>query len=115
MLGGRAMRDAGFGNARACAPGEGGRTPKRAEESWFAWRRPVACDRPRQSPEQPNNASSRSARPGARPRFILLDEPAGGLTPAEIEHLGAVIRSCASRAVSFWLSTTPISAGTQIA
>jgi ABC-type branched-subunit amino acid transport system ATPase component len=27
-----------------------------------------------------------------RPRFILLDEPAGGLTPAEIEHLGAVIR-----------------------
>jgi len=27
-----------------------------------------------------------------RPRFIMLDEPAGGLTPAEIEHLGAVIR-----------------------
>ena len=27
-----------------------------------------------------------------RPRFILLDEPAGGLTAAEIEHLGAVIR-----------------------
>jgi ABC-type branched-subunit amino acid transport system ATPase component len=27
-----------------------------------------------------------------RPRFILLDEPAGGLTSAEIEHLGAVIR-----------------------
>jgi ABC-type branched-subunit amino acid transport system ATPase component len=27
-----------------------------------------------------------------RPRFILLDEPAGGLTPAEIEQLGAVIR-----------------------
>ena len=27
-----------------------------------------------------------------RPRFMLLDEPAGGLTPAEIEHLGAVIR-----------------------
>ena len=27
-----------------------------------------------------------------RPRFILLDEPAGGLTPAEIEHLGAVIQ-----------------------
>jgi len=27
-----------------------------------------------------------------RPRFILLDEPAGGLTPAEIEHLGAVIK-----------------------
>jgi ABC-type branched-subunit amino acid transport system ATPase component len=27
-----------------------------------------------------------------RPRYILLDEPAGGLTPAEIEHLGAVIR-----------------------
>lgn len=27
------------------------------------------------------------------PRFILLDEPAGGLTEAEIEHLGAVIRT----------------------
>ena len=27
-----------------------------------------------------------------RPHFILLDETAGGLTPAEIEHLGAVIR-----------------------
>ncbi len=27
-----------------------------------------------------------------RPRYLLLDEPAGGLTPAEIEHLGAVIR-----------------------
>jgi ABC-type branched-subunit amino acid transport system ATPase component len=27
-----------------------------------------------------------------RPRFMLLDEPAGGLTPAEIEHLGAIIR-----------------------
>ncbi len=28
-----------------------------------------------------------------RPRFILLDEPAGGLTSVEIEHLGAVIRA----------------------
>ena len=27
------------------------------------------------------------------PRFILLDEPAGGLTGVEIEHLGAVIRA----------------------
>ena len=27
-----------------------------------------------------------------RPRFVLLDEPAGGLTDAEIEHLGAVIQ-----------------------
>ncbi len=26
-----------------------------------------------------------------RPRFLLLDEPAGGLTVAEIEHLGAII------------------------
>lgn len=28
-----------------------------------------------------------------RPRFILLDEPAGGLTGTEIEHLGGVIRA----------------------
>ena len=28
-----------------------------------------------------------------RPRFILLDEPAGGLTETEIEHLGAVIHT----------------------
>ncbi len=27
------------------------------------------------------------------PRFLLLDEPAGGLTGAEIEHLGAVIHT----------------------
>jgi ABC-type branched-subunit amino acid transport system ATPase component len=28
-----------------------------------------------------------------RPRFILLDEPAGGLTPEEIEHLAAIVRT----------------------
>jgi ABC-type branched-subunit amino acid transport system ATPase component len=28
-----------------------------------------------------------------RPKFILLDEPAGGLTPQEIEHLAAVVRT----------------------
>ena len=28
-----------------------------------------------------------------KPRFLLLDEPAGGLTGAEIEHLGAVIHT----------------------
>ncbi|HVZ07479.1 ABC transporter ATP-binding protein [Rhodopila sp.] len=27
----------------------------------------------------------------ARPKFVLLDEPAGGLTVAEIEHLGGII------------------------
>jgi branched-chain amino acid transport system ATP-binding protein len=29
----------------------------------------------------------------AGPRFLLLDEPAGGLTPHEIEQLGVVIRT----------------------
>ena len=28
-----------------------------------------------------------------RPRFILLDEPAGGLTAAEIDHLGGLLRT----------------------
>lgn len=28
-----------------------------------------------------------------RPRFLLLDEPAGGLTGAEIEHLGGIVRT----------------------
>jgi ABC-type branched-subunit amino acid transport system ATPase component len=28
----------------------------------------------------------------ARPRFILLDEPAGGLTGAEIDHLESIIQ-----------------------
>jgi ABC-type branched-subunit amino acid transport system ATPase component len=27
----------------------------------------------------------------SRPKFVLLDEPAGGLTTAEIDHLGAII------------------------
>jgi ABC-type branched-subunit amino acid transport system ATPase component len=27
-----------------------------------------------------------------RPRYLLLDEPAGGLTGAEIEHLGNIIK-----------------------
>jgi ABC-type branched-subunit amino acid transport system ATPase component len=29
----------------------------------------------------------------ARPRFLLLDEPAGGLTPHEIDQLGVVVRT----------------------
>lgn len=28
-----------------------------------------------------------------RPRYLLLDEPAGGLTGAEIEHLGSIIKA----------------------
>jgi branched-chain amino acid transport system ATP-binding protein len=28
-----------------------------------------------------------------RPKFILLDEPAGGLTPQEIDHLASVVRT----------------------
>lgn len=28
-----------------------------------------------------------------RPRYLLLDEPAGGLTGAEIEHLGSIVRT----------------------
>lgn len=28
-----------------------------------------------------------------RPKFILLDEPAGGLTPQEIEHLAGILRT----------------------
>jgi len=28
----------------------------------------------------------------AHPRFLLLDEPAGGLTPTEIDHLATVVK-----------------------
>ena len=38
-----------------------------------------------------------------RPRFLLLDEPAGGLTPEEIEHLGAVIRVIAASGIGVLL------------
>jgi ABC-type branched-subunit amino acid transport system ATPase component len=38
-----------------------------------------------------------------RPRFILLDEPAGGLTPAEIDCLGGVIRVMAESGVGVLL------------
>jgi ABC-type branched-subunit amino acid transport system ATPase component len=38
-----------------------------------------------------------------RPRFILLDEPAGGLTEQEIEHLGSVILTLRSEGVGVLL------------
>ena len=38
-----------------------------------------------------------------RPRFILLDEPAGGLTSAEIERLGQVIRTLRDCAIGVLL------------
>ena len=38
-----------------------------------------------------------------RPRFILLDEPAGGLTGAEIERLGQVIRTLRDCAIGVLL------------
>jgi len=38
-----------------------------------------------------------------RPQFMLLDEPAGGLTPAEIEYLGGVIRVIAESGVGVLL------------
>jgi branched-chain amino acid transport system ATP-binding protein len=38
-----------------------------------------------------------------RPRFILLDEPAGGLTEKEIEHLGSVILTLRSEGVGVLL------------
>lgn len=38
-----------------------------------------------------------------RPRFLLLDEPAGGLTPAEIDALGEVIRVVADAGIGVLL------------
>jgi ABC-type branched-subunit amino acid transport system ATPase component len=38
-----------------------------------------------------------------RPRFILLDEPAGGLTAAEIEHLGGLLRTIAEAGIGILL------------
>ena len=38
-----------------------------------------------------------------RPRFLLLDEPAGGLTGQEIEHLAAVIRTVRNAGVGVLL------------
>jgi len=38
-----------------------------------------------------------------RPRFLLLDEPAGGLTPAEIGHLGDIIRVVRSAGIGVLL------------
>ena len=37
------------------------------------------------------------------PRLILLDEPAAGLTPAELERLGGIIRGIAARGISVLL------------
>jgi ABC-type branched-subunit amino acid transport system ATPase component/ABC-type branched-subunit amino acid transport system permease subunit len=38
-----------------------------------------------------------------KPKFILLDEPAGGLTSVEIEHLGSVIRAISKSGVGVLL------------
>ena len=35
-----------------------------------------------------------------RPRFVLLDEPAGGLTTAEIDHLAGIVRTIRDELVS---------------
>jgi ABC-type branched-subunit amino acid transport system ATPase component len=37
------------------------------------------------------------------PRAILLDEPAGGLTPAELERLAAIVRGIAERGIAVLL------------
>jgi ABC-type branched-subunit amino acid transport system ATPase component len=37
------------------------------------------------------------------PRFILLDEPAGGLTHGEIDHLGDIIRTIRSAGIGVLL------------
>lgn len=37
------------------------------------------------------------------PRLILFDEPAAGLTPAELERLGAIIRGIAARGIAVLL------------
>ena len=38
-----------------------------------------------------------------RPKFILLDEPAGGLTAVEIENLGEVIRGISDAGIGVLL------------
>ena len=49
------------------------------------------CGRPRDCRSAPASASSWRGL-GGRPKLVLLDEPAGGLTHEEVGELGALIR-----------------------
>jgi len=95
MLGGWRDARAGFLSTALCSP------QARADERRLRWRAEEllhgvglshAIGRRANLLEHAEQRFLEIARGLAqRPRFMLLDEPAGGLTPAEIEHLGSVI------------------------